>query len=189
MALIKCPECGKEISDKSEYCVNCGFPIQTSLQKRIICPECGNPVEDGKNICGYCGYEIEKKEEKKPRVLFLAFGVLLVLTVVFFVIGFLQTHNKRYVFYKYHYEECMAGYRDSELHKYSSTYFSSIYGSISDGYLELARKDMTKIVIFIAKSIVFYFLSIASFISSSLILLKKIFPYLKKCKGRKNGFN
>ena len=25
MALIKCPECGKEISDKAEICVNCGI--------------------------------------------------------------------------------------------------------------------------------------------------------------------
>ena len=27
MALINCPECGKEISDKSETCIHCGFPL------------------------------------------------------------------------------------------------------------------------------------------------------------------
>ena len=27
MALIKCSECGKEISDKAERCVHCGFKI------------------------------------------------------------------------------------------------------------------------------------------------------------------
>ena len=27
MALIKCPECGKEISDKAAACPNCGVPI------------------------------------------------------------------------------------------------------------------------------------------------------------------
>lgn len=27
MALIKCPECGREISDKAEICIGCGFPI------------------------------------------------------------------------------------------------------------------------------------------------------------------
>ena len=27
MALIRCPECGKEISDKSKQCVHCGFPL------------------------------------------------------------------------------------------------------------------------------------------------------------------
>lgn len=31
MGLIKCPECGKEISDKAEICVNCGFPIKNFL--------------------------------------------------------------------------------------------------------------------------------------------------------------
>lgn len=25
MALIKCPECGKEISDKATLCPNCGY--------------------------------------------------------------------------------------------------------------------------------------------------------------------
>ena len=27
MALIKCPECGKDVSDKSISCPNCGYPI------------------------------------------------------------------------------------------------------------------------------------------------------------------
>lgn len=27
MALIKCPECGKEISDKSKVCIHCGYPL------------------------------------------------------------------------------------------------------------------------------------------------------------------
>lgn len=30
MALINCPECGKEISDKSEKCVHCGYPVRTT---------------------------------------------------------------------------------------------------------------------------------------------------------------
>ena len=28
MALIKCPECGKEISDKAAACPNCGCPVE-----------------------------------------------------------------------------------------------------------------------------------------------------------------
>lgn len=27
MALVKCKECGKEISNKAEICVECGFPL------------------------------------------------------------------------------------------------------------------------------------------------------------------
>ena len=30
MALIKCPECEKSISDKAEICIHCGYPIKTS---------------------------------------------------------------------------------------------------------------------------------------------------------------
>lgn len=32
MALIKCPECGKEISDKASACIHCGFPLSTTPQ-------------------------------------------------------------------------------------------------------------------------------------------------------------
>lgn len=34
MALIRCPECGKEISDKAESCPNCGFPILKHAEKQ-----------------------------------------------------------------------------------------------------------------------------------------------------------
>lgn len=27
MALIKCPECGKDVSDKARACIHCGFPL------------------------------------------------------------------------------------------------------------------------------------------------------------------
>lgn len=37
MALIKCPECGKEISDKASSCLNCGYPIELlSLEGKLI---------------------------------------------------------------------------------------------------------------------------------------------------------
>lgn len=35
MALIKCPECGKEVSDQADSCPNCGFPIKKQLHKDI----------------------------------------------------------------------------------------------------------------------------------------------------------
>lgn len=28
MALIKCPECGKEVSDKAKICVQCGYKLR-----------------------------------------------------------------------------------------------------------------------------------------------------------------
>ena len=36
MTLIKCSECGKEVSDKAKACPNCGFPIREEESKVII---------------------------------------------------------------------------------------------------------------------------------------------------------
>ena len=52
MALIKCPECGKEISDRAVSCPNCGFPLKegqydniTSYEERVI-PEVEPSISD-----------------------------------------------------------------------------------------------------------------------------------------------
>lgn len=34
MALIKCPECGKEISDAAVKCPNCGYPVKAEQKKK-----------------------------------------------------------------------------------------------------------------------------------------------------------
>ncbi len=34
MALIKCPDCGKEISDQTKACPNCGRPISANQEKQ-----------------------------------------------------------------------------------------------------------------------------------------------------------
>jgi DNA-directed RNA polymerase subunit RPC12/RpoP len=46
MALINCPECGKEISDKAVSCPSCGVPINTLVKENksdeeyLCCPKC-----------------------------------------------------------------------------------------------------------------------------------------------------
>lgn len=35
MALIKCPECGREVSDKAEICIHCGYPIKDFILSDI----------------------------------------------------------------------------------------------------------------------------------------------------------
>ena len=49
MALIKCPECGKEINDTSAFCVNCGAPLkkENPVQSNgLTCPKCGSTNVD-----------------------------------------------------------------------------------------------------------------------------------------------
>ena len=58
MGLIKCLECGKEISDKSLYCLNCGCPVgkgESPKKTYSTCPNCGNPMERGSTVCSECG--------------------------------------------------------------------------------------------------------------------------------------
>lgn len=33
MALIKCPECGGQVSDKAQACIHCGYPLQEIVSK------------------------------------------------------------------------------------------------------------------------------------------------------------
>lgn len=43
MALIKCTECNKDVSDKAASCPNCGNPINTQTipdQEYLCCPSC-----------------------------------------------------------------------------------------------------------------------------------------------------
>lgn len=36
MALIRCPECGKEISDKAPQCIHCGFQINNKIKRNML---------------------------------------------------------------------------------------------------------------------------------------------------------
>lgn len=75
MALINCPECGKEISDKAASCPNCGLPIEkmprelTENEKPEMfdCFECGRPLPTSIDRCIYCGkvYNIDNIIEKE----------------------------------------------------------------------------------------------------------------------------
>ena len=36
MAMMKCPECGQEISDKADKCPNCGNPIKKQKSTAVL---------------------------------------------------------------------------------------------------------------------------------------------------------
>ena len=61
MALVKCKECGKSISDTARTCPHCG--IKTEVE---TCPECGKKVKQNDDFCSNCGYPIKK--ENKPGI-------------------------------------------------------------------------------------------------------------------------
>ena len=69
MALINCPECGKQISDMAHSCPICGFPIKgyaeeqkkiraKELEEKFKCKICGFQNEVGNDYCEECGHRI-----------------------------------------------------------------------------------------------------------------------------------
>lgn len=72
MALYKCPECGREISDKAKKCIHCGrvFVEEKPVNGEIRCIECGAVLVETDEICPHCGCPVEKiikQEDIKPQ--------------------------------------------------------------------------------------------------------------------------
>lgn len=82
MALIKCPECGKEnVSDSAESCPECGYNIKAYFEKK-------EQMKKGAN-------RNENKKEKTPFTL-VSIIVLLVIAAIFYAIyqnGKCQSRN------------------------------------------------------------------------------------------------
>jgi len=74
MALINCPECNKEVSDKASACIHCGYPLEERAEKndeyyRKILEE----LEQSDTKCPICG---STQIQAVPRKWSLATGFL-----------------------------------------------------------------------------------------------------------------
>lgn len=69
MAMIQCPECGKEISDKAKKCIHCGKILIEEQPEVIKCSECGAVLSSTDTECPNCGCPVEKNTEEvtKPQ--------------------------------------------------------------------------------------------------------------------------
>ena len=67
MALIKCNECGKNVSDKAESCPNCGAPVNEKIiiKKERTCQNCGGAVNNNAYKCPHCYSILEEEENVK----------------------------------------------------------------------------------------------------------------------------
>ena len=61
-SMIKCPSCGKMISEDAKFCPECGEDIRG--KKIFRCSDCGAPVQAGSKFCPSCGAAV--KMEKCP---------------------------------------------------------------------------------------------------------------------------
>lgn len=58
MAMITCPNCGEQVSDRAKKCVHCGMVLIQEEKKR--CAECGAELEEGVTECPNCGCPVEE---------------------------------------------------------------------------------------------------------------------------------
>lgn len=101
MALIKCSECGKDVSDTAKSCIHCGCPIE----KKVICSECGKETLETNNVCPNCGnklgtnFSISVKAPKanfeNKKILLIAIGVVVIITIIVLIMIFSGDKTKK----------------------------------------------------------------------------------------------
>ena len=87
MALLKCPECGNQVSDKAASCPQCGHPV-SEMQKSVS----EAPVQQAKDKAEQT---IEKKTKKGLKPITIIAGILiLVLLIIGGAVGFIYLRSK-----------------------------------------------------------------------------------------------
>lgn len=71
MAIILCPGCKEQVSDRATKCVHCGMVLLNEEKKK--CEECGAELEEKATVCSNCGCPVEifennDNEEKAQKV-------------------------------------------------------------------------------------------------------------------------
>ena len=64
MALINCPNCGNQVSDKAEKCPKCGKKLN---ENKRVCSECGTELNEDEKACSNCGYVLSHTESNNDR--------------------------------------------------------------------------------------------------------------------------
>lgn len=109
MAMIACPNCGEQISDKAKTCVHCGALLQP--EEKRVCEECGTELEEGMEVCPSCGCPVAQNREestdvpqqvevtgvrmtkKTKKIAIMAGAALLMIVAILLGIGQIQKKN------------------------------------------------------------------------------------------------
>lgn len=96
MALLKCPECGHDVSSMASVCPNCGYPILSMNLKVPEYPEHAEPPEEQtpQNSAPDEFDLIDEKQEQQPKKTFVEklteskLGIALIYIITFAIISF-----------------------------------------------------------------------------------------------------
>ena len=89
MAMVSCPECGQEVSDKAKKCIHCGKVLIEDVISQKFCSECGKEVPFDAAECPYCGCpleddekEIKKQNTKKVKKIAIPIAIIAVIAII-----------------------------------------------------------------------------------------------------------
>lgn len=68
MAMIKCPQCGQEISDKAPKCIYCEKVLIEDVCQTKYCTECGKEISFDSQECSFCGCPVEQKKTENSTI-------------------------------------------------------------------------------------------------------------------------
>lgn len=128
MALIKCPECGKEVSDKAPTCPHCGCPLSDELVIERATEKLNTNQEEVTN----CKKQKVKKTFSRKKK--FTFVTIVGVVIIGGVLGFSLTKNLRFYnmamekFKAENYESAaeafkeLGSYKDSDMHYQDSIF-------------------------------------------------------------------
>lgn len=165
MAMISCPNCGGQISDKASKCIHCGFVLKSEELVERRCAECGTVIPDGVEVCPNCGCPVEQIggeapqkvevtnvkisiDDKKKKSVIGVIAVIIIIIATF--IGYrLYSTNAAKKAYQENYEKCVtlmldgAGKAESSCNLIHDVWYNTIYekdSSATDKYTKTAGK-------------------------------------------------
>ena len=178
MALIICPKCQKQISDKAPYCVHCGFVLHNQNENRRFCAGCGNEVVGEDTICPHCGFQENAKSRlvgiDKKKIMI---GIAISLAMLIAAIALLTTRKFEY------YIENISYYTEQyeETKSHSSGFLGSSYASLASRWKDMRNEAITYIALHSVGAIA---LSIGGGVG-----LYRGIKRLKNVEGKNNGIN
>ena len=144
MALIKCPECGKEISDKAKTCPNCGYPIKkiTGTENEIL-----EQTEVGKQQYDIVVQKPRKKISKKSIIIIGTIVSSIIIGVIVYLIVTADSRkydNAQELYASEEYEDALTEFKELGTYKNSADMVEECeYALSTDGqFLNMLRKSL-----------------------------------------------
>ena len=177
MALINCPECGKQISDLAISCPNCGYSINAKERIENSIPHnTSNEIQKANTFNNYKNKLLSLMSNHKKATGFIMIGLAIVFVIII-ISKFTNSEYKSAVenlsYYKSQYNECMSK---------SSGFLGSSYKAIADKWKDMIG-ELNKTIW--STRIISLLLAVADF-----FLIKFGIKYLKSVQEEtKNGTN